>query len=200
MHYFSTLFYLILYLFDTKQERIFLSKISNFCINKSYAGIKYFTLVIMVQQKFFQAHKVPELHEILSTKLIFLDLACSCSYTNPPTWTILDLVSLLMILVLFQMFRSVSSSQTMLWCWISSILLRPSLSKPRNLTFRRYHKLKMDSLQSNLTNCSVVKCPGNTASALYEPYTSDLNDLLDKHTPKLSRTFTKGPAKWLSYS
>ena len=58
----------------------------------------------------------------------------------------------------------------------------------------------MDCFRSDLPNCSFVKCPGNTASILYEQYTKDLKDLLDKHAPEVSRTFIKGPAKWLSES
>ena len=58
----------------------------------------------------------------------------------------------------------------------------------------------MDSLRSDLANCSFVNCPGNTASVLYEQYTLDLNDLLDKYTPEGSHTFIKSPAKWLSDS
>ena len=58
----------------------------------------------------------------------------------------------------------------------------------------------MDSLKSDLANCSFVKCPGNTASVLYEQYTNDLIDLLDKHAPKVSRAFINGLAKWLSDS
>ena len=58
----------------------------------------------------------------------------------------------------------------------------------------------MDSLRSDLVNFSFVKWHRNNASVLYEPYTSDLNDFLDKHTPEVCRTFIKGPAKWLSDS
>ena len=59
---------------------------------------------------------------------------------------------------------------------------KSSIPKSRNVTFTRYHKIKMDNLRSNLANCSFVKCPGNTASVLYEQYINDLNNLLDKHT------------------
>ena len=59
---------------------------------------------------------------------------------------------------------------------------KSSIPKSRNVTFPRYHKIKMDSLRSDLANCSFVKCPGNTASVLYEQYINDLNNLLDKHT------------------
>ena len=89
------------------------------------------------------------------------------------------------------MFGSVILSQIMPWCWVSLIL--PTL-------LHLGHKIKMDSFRSDLANCSFVKCPGNTASVLYEQYTKDLNDLLDKHAPEVSYTFIKGPAKWLSDS
>ena len=76
----------------------------------------------------------------------------------------------------------------------------PSVPKSKTVTFQRFHKIEMDSFRSDLTNCSFVKCPGNTDSVLYEQYTKDLNDLLDKHAPDVSHTFIKGPAKWLSDS
>ena len=77
---------------------------------------------------------------------------------------------------------------------------KPSMPISKYVTFRRFHKIKMDSLKSDLASFSFVKCLGNTASVLYEQYTNDLIDLLDKHAPKVSRTFIKGPAKWLSDS
>ena len=58
----------------------------------------------------------------------------------------------------------------------------------------------MDSLWSEFAKSSFIKCPANTASVLYEQYTSNLNDLLDKHVPEVSRTFIKGPVNWLSDS
>ena len=58
----------------------------------------------------------------------------------------------------------------------------------------------MDSLMSDLANCSYVRCPCTTASVLCKQYTRDINDLLDKYTPDLSCIFIKGLAKWLSDS
>ena len=58
----------------------------------------------------------------------------------------------------------------------------------------------MKSLQSDLANWSFVKCPWYSATIVYEQYTGDLNDLLYKQTPKVSRTFIKVPAKFLSDS
>ena len=54
----------------------------------------------------------------------------------------------------------------------------------------------MDNFFSDLANCSFARCPGNIASAFYEQYRSDLNDLLHKHALKVSHTFTKGAAKF----
>ena len=76
----------------------------------------------------------------------------------------------------------------------------PSLPTSKTVTFRMFHRINMDCLRSDLENCSFVKCPGNTASVLYEQYTKDIKELLDKHAPEVSRTFIKGPAKWLSDS
>ena len=85
-------------------------------------------------------------------------------------------------------------------CWVSLIFTNPSVPRSKTVTFRRFHKIKIDSFRSDLAKCSFVKCPGNTASVLYKQYTNEVSDLLDKHVPEVSRTFIKGPAKWLSDS
>ena len=77
-------------------------------------------------------------------------------------------------------------------------LLSPSAPKSNTVTFRRYHKINMQSLMCDLANCSFVASPGSTVSALYEQYIRDLSVLLDKHAPTITRTFTKGAAGWLS--
>ena len=56
----------------------------------------------------------------------------------------------------------------------------------------------MDYLRNDLSNCSFVPCPGDTAKKLYDQYTKDLSNLLDKHAPEVTRCFAKEPAKWLS--
>ena len=43
-----------------------------------------------------------------------------------------------------------------------------------------------------------VASPGSTVSALHDQYLRDLSNLLDKHAPLVTRTFTKGAAGWLS--
>ena len=48
----------------------------------------------------------------------------------------------------------------------------------------------MDTLRNDFSDCSFVACPGDTAKKLYDQYTNDLSNLLDKHA--------KEPAKWLS--
>ena len=77
-------------------------------------------------------------------------------------------------------------------------LLSPSAPKSNTVTFRRYHKINMQSLLCDLANCPFVASPGSTVSALYEQYIRDLSGLLDKHAPMVTRTFTKGAVGWLS--
>ena len=71
-------------------------------------------------------------------------------------------------------------------------------SQANRVTYRRYHKINMDTLLNDLSNCSFVACPGDTAKKLYDQYTNDLSNLLDKHAPKVTRCLAKEPAKWLS--
>ena len=49
-----------------------------------------------------------------------------------------------------------------------------------------------------MSNCSFVACPGDTAKKLYDQYTNDLSNLLDKHAPEVTRCLAKEPAKWIS--
>ena len=71
-------------------------------------------------------------------------------------------------------------------------------SQANRVTYRRYHKINMDTLRNDLSNYSFVACPGNTAKKLYDHYTNDLSNLLDKHAPEVTRCLAKEPAKWIS--
>ena len=68
------------------------------------------------------------------------------------------------------------------------------------VTYRRYHKIDLDSLCKDLGNCTFVRCPGDTVSVLCEQYLGDLSRLLDKHAPLVTRTSTKQATGWLSDS
>ena len=68
------------------------------------------------------------------------------------------------------------------------------------VTYRRYHKIDLDSLCKDLGNCSFVRRPGDTVSVLCEQYLGDLNRLLDKHAPLVTHTFTKQATGWISDS
>ena len=112
-------------------------------------------------------------------------------FRNQPTYmdTFLISFSLLMTSVLFQMSSSLNSFQTMLCCWVSlilSVLLYPCLK------CYLFEVSQDKNGQFDLDKCSFVKFDSNTSSVLYEQYTSDLNDLLDKQAPKVSHTFIKG--------
>ena len=73
-------------------------------------------------------------------------------------------------------------------------------SHKTNVTFRRYHKIDLDSLCKDLGNCSFVRCPGDTVSVLCEQYLGDSSKLFDKHAPLITHTFTKQATGWLSDS
>ena len=65
-------------------------------------------------------------------------------------------------------------------------LLSPSAPKSNTVTFRRYHKINMQSRMCDLAKCSFVASPGSTVSAIYEQYIQDLSGLLDKHAPMVT--------------
>ena len=71
-------------------------------------------------------------------------------------------------------------------------------SQANRVTYRRYHKINMDTLRNDLSNCSFVACPGDTVKKLYDQYTNDLSNLLDKHAPEVTCCLAKEPAKWIS--
>ena len=68
--------------------------------------------------------------------------------------------------------------------------VNPPLHKTNVATFRRHHKIDLDSLLKDLGNCSFIRRPGDTVSVLCEQYLDDLSKLLDKHAPLVTHTFT----------
>ena len=88
------------------------------------------------------------------------------------------------------------SDHAMIKCQVK-IQITPN-SQANRVTYRRYHKINMDTLRNDLSNCAFVACPGETAKILYDQYTNDLSNLLDKHAPEVTRCLAKEPAKWLS--
>ena len=64
-------------------------------------------------------------------------------------------------------------------------------SQANRVTYRIYHKINMDTLCNDLSNCSFVACPGDTAKILYDQYTNDLSNLLDKHAPEVTRCLAR---------
>ena len=58
----------------------------------------------------------------------------------------------------------------------------------------------MCNFRSDLKNTSFVKSPANAIADLYEQYIHDLVDVLDKHSPLISRLKKKDSADWVSDS
>ena len=65
------------------------------------------------------------------------------------------------------------------------------------ISYRRYHRIDMTALRSDLQNVSFVESPANSATELYEQYVKDLTTILDRHAPLVSRLRTKASDKWM---
>ena len=59
---------------------------------------------------------------------------------------------------------------------VSNVVETPTTanSQANRVTYRRYHKINMDTLCNDLSNCSFVAWPGDTAKKLHDQYTNDL--------------------------
>ena len=58
----------------------------------------------------------------------------------------------------------------------------------------------MSDLCSNLKSTCFIKPPANAVVDLYKQYVHDLGDVLDRHTPLVSRLTKKDSAAWWSDS
>ena len=56
----------------------------------------------------------------------------------------------------------------------------------------------MSDIRSDLKNTSFVKSPADAVADLYEQYVHDLGNVLDRHTPLISRITKKDSATWMS--
>ena len=73
----------------------------------------------------------------------------------------------------------------------------PAIPKVDSISYRRYHKINMQSFCEDLANTSFVTSPASTAADLYYQYISDLGGVLDRHAPLISRKTKKTLAGWL---
>ena len=58
--------------------------------------------------------------------------------------------------------------------------------------------INMSDFRSDLKNTSFVKSPANAVVDLYEQYVPDLDNVLDRHAPLISRQINKDSADWMS--
>ena len=73
------------------------------------------------------------------------------------------------------------SDHTLLKCHLNFAC--PGIPKVDSISYRRYHKINMQSFCEDLTNTSFVISPASTAADLYDQYISDLGGVLDRHAP-----------------
>ena len=69
-----------------------------------------------------------------------------------------------------------------------------ALPKVDRISYRRYHKINMQSFCEDLANTSFVTSPASTAADLYDQYISDLGGMLDRHATLIFRRAEKTPA------
>ena len=84
---------------------------------------------------------------------------------------------------------------------ILSIEIMTTLIPVESISYRRYHKINMQSFCKDLAYTSFVTSPASTAVDQYDQYIfSDLGGVLDRHAPLICRRAKKTPAGWLSDS
>ena len=69
---------------------------------------------------------------------------------------------------------------------------------PNIVQYRRYHRINMSDFCSYLKNTSFVKSPVDAVVYLYDQYVHDLDNVLDRHAPLISRLIKKDSADWMS--
>ena len=79
-------------------------------------------------------------------------------------------------------------------------LVKCSIILPHQAVHIPNHCINMCNFRSHLKNTSFVKSAANAVVDLYEQYLHDLVDVLDKHTPLISRLKKKDSADWVSDS
>ena len=80
---------------------------------------------------------------------------------------------------------------------VNCLLLSTALI-PNKLQYRRYHRINMSDLNSDLKNTSFVKSSANAVVDFYEQYVHGLGDVLDTDAPLVSRLTKKDATDWLS--
>ena len=76
----------------------------------------------------------------------------------------------------------------------------PAIPKVDSISYRRYHKINMQSFCEDLANTSFVTSAASMAADLYDQSISDLGGVLDRHAPLICQRNKKTPAGWLSNS
>ena len=69
---------------------------------------------------------------------------------------------------------------------------------PNKVQYRRYHHINISDFHSALKNTSFIKSPTVAVVDLYEQYVYDLGNVVDRHTPLISRLTKKDSAAWIS--
>ena len=66
-----------------------------------------------------------------------------------------------------------------------------AILKVNSISYRRDHKINMQSFCENLANTSFVMSPASTAADLYDQYICDFGGVLDRHVPLICQRVEK---------
>ena len=76
----------------------------------------------------------------------------------------------------------------------------PAICIGKMVSYRRYHRIDINQFRKDLRNIPFVLSPAGTATELYDQYRADVTQVLDKHTPIISRMAKRQSDEWLSES
>lgn len=85
-------------------------------------------------------------------------------------------------------------------CMLATLMLSCSTeTKPKVVSFRKYHKIDMDSLKRDLASSELLLNPSLSSSGeLYDQYHTVLTSILDRHAPVCNKNSYRLSEKWLS--
>ena len=66
-----------------------------------------------------------------------------------------------------------------------------AIPKVNSITYRRDHKINMQSFCEDLANTSFVRSPASTAADLYDQYICDFGGVLDSHASLICQRVQK---------
>ena len=136
--------------------------------------------------------------------LSFQSMLDSCDFTqhiNFPTHIHGHTLDLLITPTNFNGLSLIKSSECFSdhFCITAQLEMLPSITHThKTISFRRYHKIDMDTLKYDLKNTEFVQSPACNVEDLFEQYNKSLSSVLDKHAPIVTKSLKKPAPIWIT--